>query len=402
MSHSTDWTLSRRALLGAAGAATVARALPGFAQTPPETAVALDADWSPTPHPKADRYFVIDGVAHAYNHALYNMRRSRSARITLDTNSKWHLACTPERYQLTAQQYHRDWQADELVDLVFLESTTDMMIMHSVPMYDTHWDGLVSNEKGAYLKHNYPDRVLWYGALDVFRPMDALRAQADQLVAQGADGIKLYPTRLNPETDASEGWLMDNEKLALPVFEYLLEQGIRHVAIHKLVGYTGPQTAALGIDDMYRAAEAFPDMTFHLVHAGWQNFDETVRLMRARENITAVMEGPFLFPLYDMALFDRMMAAFMSNVDVERIIYASTAANQHPYWMLNAFYDYQPPAGASFQVSEADKGKILGGNLARYHGIDVVAQRRKLARDRFSRYRAEHGLREPYIVQRTG
>ncbi len=124
--------------------------------------------------------------------------------------------------------------------------------------------------------------------------------------------------------------------------------------------------------------------------------------MRARENITAVMEGPFLFPLYDMALFDRMMAAFMSNVDVERIIYASTAANQHPYWMLNAFYDYQPPAGASFQVSEADKGKILGGNLARYHGIDVVAQRRKIARDRFSRYRAEHGLREPYIVQRTG
>jgi predicted TIM-barrel fold metal-dependent hydrolase len=401
MANYPDWKLSRRALLGTVGAATVAATVPAFAQVPPARAVSLDADWTPEPHPDAGQYFVIDGVAHAYNHADYNMRQSRSARVTLDTNSKWHLACTPKRYQLTAQQYNRDWQADELADLVFLESTTDMMVMHSVPIYDTHWDGLVSNEKGAYLKHRYGDRVLWYGALDVFRPMDALRAQADQLIAQDADGIKLYPTRLNPETDTSEGWLMSDEKRAFPVFEYLRDLGVRHVAIHKLVGYTGPQTAALGIDDMYRAAEAFPEITFHLVHAGWQNFDETVRLMRERENITAVMEGPFLFPLYDMELFDRMMAAFMKNVDINRIIYASTAANQHPYWMLNAFYDYQPPAGADFEITQSDKAKILGGNLARYHGIDIPAQRLKIADDKFSRYKAENGLREPYIVQRS-
>jgi uncharacterized protein len=400
MERYPDWKISRRAILGAAGAVTVAGAFPAVAQVPPAGAVALDADWNPRPHPKAERYFVIDGVAHAYNHADYNLRRSRAARVTLDTTSKWHLACTPKRYQLSTAQYNRDWQADELVDLVFLESTTDMIIMHSVPMYDTHWDGLVSNEKGAYLKHRYPDRVLWYGALDVFRPLEAIRAQADQLVAQGADGIKLYPTRLNPETDAAEGWLMNDEKRAFPVFEHLRRRGVRHVAIHKLVGYTGPETAALGIDDMYRAAEAFPELTFHLVHAGWQNFEETVRLMRERRNITAVMEGPFLFPLYDMALFHRMMSAFVQNVDIDRIIYASTAANQHPYWMLNAFYDYEPPAGAGFTLDDAAKAKILGGNLARHHGIDVAAQRRKLATDAFSRQKARDGLREPYVMQR--
>jgi predicted TIM-barrel fold metal-dependent hydrolase len=242
--------------------------------------------------------------------------------------------------------------------------------------------------------------VLWYGAVDVFRPLDAAQAQVDQVVAQGADGIKLYPTRINPETDKGEGWLINDEKRAFPLLEHARSKGVRHVAIHKLVGYTGPENASLGVDDLYRAAEAFPQLTFHLVHAGWQNFPETVALMKARPNVTAVMEGPFLFPLYDMALFHRMMEAFMKNVDVDRLIYASTAANQHPYWMLNAFYDYQPPQGAGFRVTDEQKAKILGGNLARYHGIDVAAQRRKIANDRFSRTVAKNGLREPYVMQR--
>ncbi len=47
------------------------------------------------------------------------------------------------------------------------------------------------------------------------------------------------------------------------------------------------------------------------------------------------------------------------------------------------------------------KRAILGGNLARYHGIDTVAQRRKLLTDRFSTQRARAGLREPYLVQRS-
>jgi predicted TIM-barrel fold metal-dependent hydrolase len=287
------------------------------------------------------------------------------------------------------------------MDVMFLESHTDMMIMHSVPMYDIYWDGLVSNEKGAYLKGRYPDRVLWYGAIDVFDSLDAIKAKADQLATQGADGIKIYPTRLNPATKEPEGWLMDDEKRAFPVFDYLRGKGFKHVAIHKLVGHVGPKTAALGIDDIYKAAEAFPDLVFHLVHAGWQLFEETAELMRRRENVTAVLEGPMLFPLFDMKTFNQMMNVFMTKVDIGRLIYASTAVNQHPYWIINSFFDYQPPEGAAFKVSERDKARILGENLARYHGIDVVKQRAKIAGDRWSAAKAKNGLREPYIIQRA-
>ncbi|MBM3512471.1 MAG: hypothetical protein FJX59_02005 [Alphaproteobacteria bacterium] len=381
--------LSRRGALGTLGA------------VPLMSPALAAAEWSPTAHPMAERMFVIDGVAHCYNHMEINRRMPRAAANSINTTHSYHISSTPERYRLSHAQWSRDWQPDEVMDVMFFESHTDMMIMHSVPMYDLYWDGLVSNEKGASLKGRYPDRVLWYGAIDVFDALDAVKAKIDQLATQKADGIKIYPTRINLTTRQPEGWLMDDEKRAFPIFAYLRSKGFKHIAVHKLVGHVGPATQALGIDDMYKAAEAFPDLVFHLVHAGWQNFEETVELMRVRENITAVLEGPMLFPLFDMQTFHKMMSVFMTQVDVNRMIYASTAVNQHPYWIVNSFFDYQPPDGAAFKVTEADKAKILGENLARYHRIDIAAQRQKIAGDKWSLAKKANGLREPYIVQRT-
>ncbi|MFL2770986.1 MAG: amidohydrolase family protein [Rhodospirillaceae bacterium] len=394
MTDSSSLDFSRRTALqtlGVAGAMAATRGVsPSLAQV----------NWSPELHPMAERIFVIDGVSHCYNHADYNRRIKRAAATSINTTHRYHVACTPEPYRLTFEQWSRDWQPDEVMDIMFMESHTDMMIMHSVPMYDLYYDGLVSNEKGAYLKGNFPDRVLWYGALDLFDPYNIVKEKADKLIDQGVDGIKFYPTRINLQTNEPEGWLMDDEKRAFPVFDYLQANGVTHLAVHKLVGHVGPETAALGVDDLYRAAEVFPDITFHLVHAGWQNFEETAALMKARENITAVLEGPMLFPLFDMATFNEMMNVFMTQVDINRIIYASTSVNQHPYWIVNAFFDFEPPEGAPYTLSEAKKAKILGANLARYHGIDIPAQRLKIAEDKWSVANQTNGLREPYIMQR--
>jgi uncharacterized protein len=399
MTTSSSNGVGRRAVLqtlGSIGAGAMASVSTGGISP-----ALAQAGWSSDLHPMAETTFVIDGVAHCYNHAPYNRRIKRASVNSINTTHSYHVACTPEPYRLTYDQWERDWQPDEVMDIMFLESHTDMIVMHSVPMFDLHYDGLVSNEKGAYLKGNFPDRVLWYGALDLFDPYDEIIAKADQLIDQGADGIKFYPTRINFETREPESWLMDDEKLAFPVFDHLQSKGVKHLAVHKLVGHVGPRTEALGIDDLYKAAEAFPDLTFHLVHAGWQNFEETAALMAARENITAVMEGPMLFPLFDMDAFNKMMNVFMTKVDMDRLIYASTAVNQHPYWIINAFFDFQPPEGAPYKLTDESKAKILGANLARYHDIDIAAQRRKISGDKWSVAKAKNGLREPYVMQRA-
>ena len=91
----------------------------------------------------------------------------------------------------------------------------------------------------------------------------------------------------------------------------------------------------------------------------------------------------------------------MKKVDVDRLIYASTSPNQHPYWIINDFVDYEPPKGAGFRISDRDKAKILGLNLARLHGIDVKKREAKLRLDKYSRARRMNGYREPYLVQRS-
>jgi len=374
-----------------AGALTMSAGLPSRA----------NAEWSPELAPNSEQFFVIDAVAHCYNHAPYNRRLRREAGNSINTTYSYHELCTPERFRLTYQQWERDWQADEVMDVMLLESATNMVCMHSVPMFDLYYDGLVSNDKGAYLKNKYPDRVVWYAAVDLFN-QDRMYEVADEAIARGADGIKLYPTQLNVEQGKWEGWFMDDEELALPFFDYLQGKGIKHIAIHKLVGYTGDKTKALGVEDIHRAAETFPNITFHIVHAGWLLLEETVRLLNARDNVTAVLEGPMLFPLFDLDKFTRLMSMYMNRVDTNRIIYASTAVNQHPYWIVKSFIDYQPPEGADFSLTDADKAKILGGNFARYHDINMAAQRLKIADDKWSKEKAVHGFREPYLMQRLG
>ena len=137
----------------------------------------------------------------------------------------------------------------------------------------------------------------------------------------------------------------------------------------------------MGINDYYKAAAQFPELTFHIVHGGWLMLEETAELMRQRPNVTAVLEGPMLWPHYNMAAYDKMWSVFMPKVDTDRIIYASTSPNQHPYWIINDFVNYPGPPGV--KISRAQKAKILGGNLARYHGIDMAKQAQLIADDKY-------------------
>jgi hypothetical protein len=83
------------------------------------------------------------------------------------------------------------------------------------------------------------------------------------------------------------------------------------------------------------------------------------------------------------------------------MIFSSAAVRTHPYWQVAGMIDYQPPPGAKWRITDAQKRKIMGENAARIYGIDIAQRRKAIENDRWSVELRTKGLREPYVVQRA-
>ena len=336
--------------------------------------------------------FVIDGVTHPYNFHPGNLR-GRFGRMFADVMYSFYPAVNPPDIAVSRDQWHRDWDPEEFIETMLLESETDMVCTHSLPIFDAFEDGLARAEKGAYLKKAYQDRVLWYARMDMFdveKSLDELHAQLDA----GADGIKMYPARY--VDGHTRYWRMDDEKLAFPIFELAEKRGIRNIAIHKALPLGPVSHESMGVGDISDAAECFPDLNFQIVHAGFLFVDETKFLLLNNDNVYATMEASFLACMLNPPEFARLLSEFMAYGGTEKIIYASAAVNPHPQLVLEAFRRFEMPPESPFQLTDEIRAKILGGTLARLHGIDIGAQRRKIANDRFSEARLQNGLRAPW------
>ncbi|MFB9237441.1 amidohydrolase family protein [Plantactinospora siamensis] len=341
--------------------------------------------------------FVIDGVCHPYNLAPENQRGDFGRAYT---NVLWsfHDIVNPHR-RMDRATWERDWQVEEFLRTMLLESDTDMVCVHSIPVFDAYHDGLVSVAKGAELKRRWPDRVLWYGTADIFQGLPALESLRHQVTELGADGIKLYPAQYY--AGRTRYWRLDDYTVAYPVLELAMELGVRNVAVHKALPIGPIATDSMRIDDIGHAAAAFPEINFQIVHAGSMFLDETKMLLLNHPNVFATLEVSFLFCLLDPPGFAQLMGELLAYGGPEKVIYASAAVNPHPRPLLEAFAGFAMPSESRIQLTPEIRAAILGGNLARLHGIDVEQRRAELAGDGFARERERHGLR-PSWSERLG
>lgn len=343
------------------------------------------------------RPFVIDGVCHPYNFAHENLN-GRFGRIFNDVMHSFHPLVNPPGRALSREEWERDWQPQEFIETMLLESWTDMCAVHSTPIYDAYADGLVTNEKGAWLKERYPDRVIWYTCADLFDERDKVLRTLEENLERGADGVKLYPSRY--VDGFTESWRMDSREIAFPVFELAQRYGVRNVAVHKALPIGPISSEGMLVDDISAAANCFPDMNFQIVHAGFMFVEETSMLLRNHPNIYATMEASMLFTILDPPHQAKLFGEFFAAGGFEKVIYASAAVNPHPQVVVDALTAFQMPEGSPFQLSADTRALIMGGNLARLHGIDLEARRSTLAQDSFERQRQTNGLLEPWTCVR--
>lgn len=334
-----------------------------------------------------DASLIIDGVCHPYNFAPENIR-GRFGQKFAEVMHSFHPNVNPPGH-LTTEEWYREWGVDEFIGTMLLESETDICCVHTLPIYDAFRDGLVETAKGRELKERYPDRVLWYAGIDMFQEPARILAEAEECIAQGCDGIKLYPSRY--VDGFTEAWRMDDKGCAFPLFERCLNEGINNIAVHKVLPLGPVSSHGMGVDDISAAANRFPEMNFQIVHAGFMFVDETKMLLMNHDNVFATMEASMLFTIINPAEQTRLLSEFIGYGGVNQVIYATAAVNPHPQRVLQAFRDYQA-SDSALPLSSEMQAQILGNNLARLHGIDPAERRRTLARDRFTLVRETDGL----------
>ncbi len=352
---------------------------------------------APPPLETGKSPFVIDGVCHPYNFAPSNYQDGRFAEIFVDV--LWS-AIERREPDLRRDQWARDWGPEDFVETMLLESWTDMLCVHALPIYDAFKDGSVAVEKAAELKRRFPERVLWYATADVMQGEPALQSLEHQVRDLGAEGIKLYPA-LTYRRGRLRSFRMDDYDVAFPVFEVAQELGIRNIAIHKALP-TGPRSSeAMRVDDIAGAASAFPDLNFQIVHAGFMFLEETVALLKGHPNVYATLESTTFLALADPPKYAYVLDELLKAAP-DKVIYSSAATAGHPHRVLEAVAGHQPPPTARVPFDEQVRDAVLGGTLARLHGIDIPARRAALADDPFDRVRHAEGLRAPWTTLQQG
>lgn len=351
-------------------------------------------------------FTVVDAVTHAYNFDPSNYRVPKDAKLVAELS--YFMARNPpdRRYALPPEVYLSDWSSEDVANLVFGESDTDLAVMHPLPISAYH-DGLVSIEKAAEALQRWPNRFLGaYAAVDPLLGAEALRELERQVQVLKPLGLKLYPNSW--ATGTIELWRMDDPKVVYPLYEKALELGIQHIAVHKAVPIGSvPVGGSYNPSDIEAAAAAFPQLSFEIVHGGMAFLDETAWLLSRFDNIYVNME-------IQNIILERRPRAFaeillgLARIGGKRVFrklfWGSGTTLYHPRPALEAFLTFEFPedllADAGLfapipQITPKIKQGILGGNYTRMHGIGLEEAQAATVGDEFWREPGTE-LPEPY------
>ena len=324
---------------------------------------------------------VFDGVAHVFNFEKKNAL-GPAGEMFINHLYAFHQALTPAgETVLPAEEFLRQWTVDEIDEMVYRNSSTDMLCAMPLPLTDLFRDGLSPWEECAELASRNPDRTMFWGSVNPLEGRRALDLMERQVGEFGAKAFKFYNVRY--DYGRPFPWRMDDPQVAFPVFEKAQELGVNLIGVHKGVPL-GPQPIeATQTWDMDGAAANFPDINFVIFHVGLPFIDEVCWQLIRHPNLYASIAATINFVVRAPRQFAETLGKLLFWCGEDKIIYGSEAPIWQPQWALEAFWDFELPQdlveGYGYpQLTEQAKRKILGENLLRLHGMDVEETRARL------------------------
>jgi predicted TIM-barrel fold metal-dependent hydrolase len=223
--------------------------------------------------------------------------------------------------------------------------------------------------------------------------LDELERQVELLQPMG---LKMYPASWHDGKIGS--WKLNDPEIAFPVIEKAAELGLRHIAVHKSIPIEPVEFRdAFHPGDFEGAAVHFPEMNFEIVHGGIAFVEETAWLLARFPNIFVNMENLNMVVARRPRVMAQILLGLMregGNAILERLFWGTGTIQYHPRPCLEAFLDFEFPedlldgAGLYFplqQITDDDKRRMLAGNFAKLHGIDLEAAANGIHGDEFSR-----------------
>ena len=324
---------------------------------------------------------VFDGVAHVFNFEKKNAL-GPAGEMFINHLYAFHATLTPEGQPvMPADEFLRQWTVDDIDEMVYEQSSTDMLCAMPLPLTDLFRDGLSPWEECAELASRNPDRTVFWGSVNPLEGRRALDLMERQVGEFGAKAFKFYNVRY--DYGRPFPWRMDDPQVAFPVFEKAQELGVNLIGVHKGVPL-GPQPIeATQTWDMDGAAANFPDINFVIFHVGLPFIDEVCWQLIRHPNLYASIAATINFVVRAPRQFAETLGKLLFWCGEDKIIYGSEAPIWQPQWALEAFWDFQLPQdlveGYGYpQLTEQAKRKILGENLLRLHGMDVEETRARL------------------------
>jgi uncharacterized protein len=324
---------------------------------------------------------VFDGVAHVFNFEKKNAL-GPAGEMFINHLYAFHNVLTPEGQRLLPpEEFLRQWTVDEIDEMVYRQSDTDMLCAMPLPLTDLFRDGLSPWEECAELAARNPDRTVFWGSVNPLEGRHALDLMERQVGEFGAKAFKFYNVRY--DFGQPFPWRMDDPRVAFPVFEKAQELGVNLIGVHKGLPL-GPQPIeATQTWDMDGAAANFPDINFVIFHVGLPFIDETCWQLIRHPNLYASIAATINLIARAPRQFAEILGKLLFWAGEDKIVYGSEAPIFQPQWALDAFWNFELPQdlveGYLYpQLTEQAKRKILGENLLRLHGMDVEETRARL------------------------
>ena len=360
--------------------------------------------------------FIIDGVAHGYHFGVDNkadgVAVDRVERFGRFAHQMGHMATESLRpgYCLTYEEFVARWNPEDLAHALFVEGGVDMAVYHAVEISHYYKDGVSRLDTGLEMKALAPDRVLVYGYVDTFGDERRAFDQMEQGAEQGVSGFKFYPSNGFYDHDANRLVTMfyDTPDRAYKYFEKARSLGVTHLAFHKAQPVGPGPTGAVAVEDVSTAAVAFPDLTFEIVHDGWAFLEQAALQLKLHSNIYANLECVDNLIVRAPRRFAQILGTLLDMNAEDRMLFSTGCAVNHPAPIVDAFLDFEMPVdlveGFGFRhLTPELKTKILGGNMARLHGIDIEGTKQKIKNDHWSQARAKYvaeGGGQPWAAHR--